>query len=933
MAPPVIRPDNVLKRAEELLAVGKDESALQIMHEFLTSKKTRSVPPQSLEPIALLFVSLAVDLRKGFTLKDGLHQFKKNVQNSDVGLVVIENVSRKLVELAEKKLEDAQAKADEVNYEDDLEVSESPEDIMLSAVSNEQSKDRADRELVTPVLRFLWESYRLVLDLLRNNARVEVTYSDIVQQAYQFCLKFNRKTEFRRLSELIRTHIQSAAQPKPGQPKQANAIDLQDPETMQRYLDLRFNQLNVSVKLELWQEAYRSVEDIYTLIRSSKRPPKPIMMVSYYENLAKIFLVADNGVFHAAAWYRFFNLYSQSPNATEEQLSRYASIFLLSALAVPQDSFSADDNEQYAKQSNQRLASLLNLPKIPTRASLLEFGLSKTVYDFVDPSVKKLYKLLESDFHPLSIRDELKQITKEIESNSNYAAYVKPLTKVITTRLFEQISQVYESVKLDFLIQLATFEGAFELSPLEIEGFLLNAGRDGLLSFHIDHDAEVIVFRSDPFEESINESSANALQSSPADLIRSQLSNLAKTLYASVKYTDPSYAEKQKALRDRLLASATAALVKEREEIERSRKLQEERDLQAEKEKKEREAEAIKLRQQKIEEARVAEAKRVEEETKRRAMEKLEREKNALLAAEKKRMVEEINAKGIIKLDINNLDELDAGKIHLMQIEQLEKDKKETESRVQSLFKRIDHTERAYRKYELPLLEKDASVQTEKDRKLYEEVKAQKFALAKKDHENAISLRDRLKRIVPEYESFKNEIDADASAKRAALIKEQAEKLEAAKKERLEQIRQQRYEQALAEYEQAKAREAELEARRIAEEKRAAEEEMKREKLRKEREEREAINRQMDEKAALQRQRDAEIEARLEAQRSGGAYKPPASRGAYRPPVGRQASAGPGPSSGSPSPAPTPRAAPAAAEGQKMSFAEKMRLKREGRLP
>jgi translation initiation factor 3 subunit A len=174
---PFSKPETVLKQAEGLVSVGQTPAALQSLTEMFNSKRFRSTPIASLEPIMIRFIELCVELRKGRTAKEGLMQYKNITQNTSVQS--IETVILAFIQLANAKVADAQVKADkavEVLDVDDLEASESPEDVLLGAVSGDQSKDRTDRALVTPWLKFLWESYRSALETLKNNARLEVIY-------------------------------------------------------------------------------------------------------------------------------------------------------------------------------------------------------------------------------------------------------------------------------------------------------------------------------------------------------------------------------------------------------------------------------------------------------------------------------------------------------------------------------------------------------------------------------------------------------------------------------------------------------------------------------------------------------------------------------------------------------------------------------------
>ncbi|GKZ19114.1 eukaryotic translation initiation factor 3 subunit A [Aspergillus brasiliensis] len=906
--PPHIKPENVLKRAQELIAVGQAPAALNVLHEHVTSKRTRSSPIASLEPVMLLFVELCVDLRKGKAAKDGLYQYKNIAQNTNVG--TIEVVLKKFIELAEKKVTEAQAKADEIQSSlesaapssnvEDLEAIETPETILLATVSGEQSRDRTDRAVVTPWLKFLWETYRTVLEILKNNARLEVMYQTTALQAFQFCLKYTRKTEFRRLCELLRNHVQNAAKYS----AQMHAINLSDPDTLQRHLDTRFQQLNVAVELELWQEAFRSIEDIHTLLSLSKRPAKNVMMANYYEKLARIFLVSENYLFHAAAFSRYYNLLRQSaatlaagqgtkkenPSVTEADMTKAASFVLLSALSIPVISTSRSrgalvDVDEVRKNKNTRLTNLLGMASPPTRAVLFKDALNKGLLKRARPEIRDLYNILEVDFHPLSICKKITPILKQIGADPEMEKYVLPLQQVILTRLFQQLSQVYESVELKFVYELAQFPDPFQITPSMIEKFIMNGCKKGDLAIRVDHISGVLTFDTDVFSsaKALHPGSAagsaesevgsvQRLQNTPAEIARLQLTRLAKTLHVTCMYVDPSYNEARLEAKRAAHARAEAGAAKEHEETLARRVIIEKKKEAATDalQRKQREEETRKrIRTQQLQEA---EKQRLLDEHREREKKRIKDEQDRIRQQELKKQLEELKT-GVKGIDISELDlnELDANRLRAMKLAQLEKEKNELNDRIRTTAKRIDHLERAFRREELKHIPEDYEKQKQHDMEIYEATKAQTLQEAEDKHKEAVALKHRLSRLVPQFNSFRKEVSEKRHEEFEKRRKAAERDFEAKKKQRIKEVQERRRrERAEREEEERRLKEEEERIRR-EEEERAAKEEERRRVLAEEKAKREEERKRLDELAAKQKQREEEAEARRAARRTGGA--------------------------------------------------------------
>ncbi|KAF7804556.1 Eukaryotic translation initiation factor 3 subunit A [Senna tora] len=825
-----LKPENALKRAEELINVGQKQDALQTLHGLITSKRYRAWQ-KTLERIMFKYVELCVDMRKGRFAKDGLIQYRIICQQVNVSS--LEEVIKHFMHLSTEKAEQARSQAqalEEALDVDDLEADKRPEDLMLSYVSGEKGKDRSDRELVTPWFKFLWETYRTVLEILRNNSKLEALYAMTAHRAFQFCKQYKRTTEFRRLCEIIRNHLANLNKYR----DQRDRPDLSAPESLQLYLDTRFEQLKVATELELWQEAFRSIEDIHGLMCIVKKTPKASLMVLYYSKLTEIFWISSSHLYHAYAWFRLFLLQkSFNKNLSQKDLQLIASSVVLAALSVPPHDHTRGASHlelEHEKERNLRMSNLIgfNLETKPesrevlSRSSLLAELVSKGVMSCVTQEVKDIYHLLEHEFLPLDLSVKVQPLLTKISKlggklstassvpEVQLSQYVTALEKLATMRLLQQVSNVYQTMKIETLAGMIPF---FDFSV--VEKISVDAVKHKFVSMKVDHMRNVVIFCKTNLE---------------SDGLRDHLANFAEHLNKARQMIYPPDRKPSKI--GALLPSLTEVVEKEhkrllaRKSIIEKRKEEQERQLLE----MEREEESKRLRLQKITEE--AEQRRLANEYEQRKnqrilreIEEREMEEAQALLQEAEKRIKKKGKKPIIegeKLTKQTLMELTL-------TEQL-RERQEMEKKLQKLAKTMDYLERAKREEAAPLIEAAYQKRLVEERLLHEREQQQEIEVSKQRHEGDLKEKERLSRMMDNKEIYQEKVVSRRQAEFNRLRREREERisriLQSRRQER-EKMRKLKFYLRLEEERQQKLHEEE-EARKREEAERRKKEEAER---------------------------------------------------------------------------------------------------------
>ncbi|CAG9326073.1 EIF3A [Blepharisma stoltei] len=724
--------ESTLKHGEELLESGNDESALLAFHEGITSKRRGS--QLTFDKIMIHHVELCAKLENIKFLKEALLVFRNAVQN--ITPQSLQTVLERLRQKAEAKVDQALQDYSETIDIGDLEAEEQPDKLLLASTMPVQH-EREKAEIITNSLKFLWETYKLCLDILKTNGKMVTAYKDTAIQALDFCFRHKRHFECKRLCETLRVHLQNIIKNHKNMATTLNYyISLDDEETISSLIKIREKQIDVCMDLDLWQEAFKTAEDTHHLMQYRKNPPASL--VRYWGSLARVFWKAGHYLFHAYAHYLCLITHRRhNKSFSGEKDKNISSLVVLATLAIPTYKLAEDINSiQEESQLNHdlamKLASMLKSSGVLSREQLIQLLLTKNIVEGASDEVKELYYLLENQFLPLTLSHKVKPVLSKLKDNPELAIYIPIIERLLVGRVLGQLSKCYSSMKVD------TFCKIIDFIPYEtLEEYILDIATNSSLSIKIDYIRSAILFK-DKSEK------ANPTQK------LTQIKKYLQESYLAIKKDD--IAEKRKNLHHNCFKQVEESLARDQEELIKKKEEMNKIWVTREEDQKNKEDQDKKAKEEekaKIDKDLKEKQKQVEIDIK---LSKLQQEKKAIILEEIYLWIYRIKAQGFTPKEMNidgrRLDDMTDDElvavgpeaIHKLCLKLVEKEKREKERIMNEEQKKLEYFERAKRETIIPILLEQWEKNTD------QEIQTKKNILRER-YEHDINLKTKLERV------------------------------------------------------------------------------------------------------------------------------------------------------------------------------------------
>mmetsp|Transcript_22119 Transcript_22119/g.33189 ORF Transcript_22119/g.33189 Transcript_22119/m.33189 type:complete len:848 (-) Transcript_22119:241-2784(-) len=604
------RPENARERALELLEIKQPNAALKLLHEVLSSRRHKTWSPVH-EGIMKLYVDICVDLRVSREMKDGLHQYRNLCQSQAPNS--LEKVLLHLLEKTENLPCKDEGGSGEGKY-DDLDDPTAPlKQTLKPPVAS-----------YTVNIKFVMEVHRAIMDILRSHSKLAHVYHKAAITGLTFLADLNRKSDFKRLCEYVRSHVNNLQRYGKSDSKMRN-WDGWSSDALAIIMQTKLVILKLCQKLKIPSEMYRTLEDFQSLRKMGNKLQFNMSGIAkgYFSILLSVCLV--NGDFYLVGLLAAKLLDIELEAGTDgEEIMRLANTVTLATICSP-------------AAPTARQIKLIHLINNLSRIDLVD-EIGQKYIQYCEPNVKSIFDsfyesngmyLLQGDLSGLL--DGVKDAKIVSFDGADQPDLQVPLRTTLLSAHLKMLSKYYSVVKISSLV--SKFENIIGRATLE--KIMVGTGRvdwrNDALRFQPPNNTKWII----NLTKSLSKVHAEPVAADDVAFFDQIKSSLAEENLAAVARKSIIEKEKEDAERKQMEISMQGARKKAEEDAKRK---QEEKHRLVIEEKK-RELEKQKKIHQELEE--IEKKKFIEalgqsaEESKDMSVEELQRKHQAKLAKKK----------------------------------------------------------------------------------------------------------------------------------------------------------------------------------------------------------------------------------------------------------------------------------------------------------
>ena len=419
------------------------------------------------------------------------------------------------------------------------------------------AKDILDEQQFLEEQKFIWEAYKIILDVTKMNSKLFPLYIQILKDCFLFCGENKRIHEFKALCDSIRNYL-FMLKKNEAKPNFQNKIMVSDAKILRLLIQSSLNQIETANKLEEWEESFKTSEKIISFIEDYEKIEKkekttgkankekkylkipPLFEIELYNHIQKLLWVSNYPMYHTYALISIQktieNNHSKLDNLSEKEkeiydsynLSKINEKIILAYLSTPiknaytnftkvgEELF--EDNNDTEIKTCQRMMKILKINHIPSRKYLLGYLLNNNLTK--------------------NINKEIVKYIKKIINEEEYKPYLNKIQQNLIIKVLMLLPHIYKNISLSRIINLFK---ELNLEEYEINDIISESSRLNLFRCKIDLKHDLIKFiTNESSQDRFNNLIENFLKSSKK-VIKDLIWNKNKTKLSLLK--DKIYGE------------------------------------------------------------------------------------------------------------------------------------------------------------------------------------------------------------------------------------------------------------------------------------------------------------------------------------------------------------------------------------------------------